>query len=358
MAKKQRESGIELLRIYAIMSVIVLHYFNGGIGGGINYVHGTLSNLTAHTFMSLTFCAVDLFVMISGYFLSANSNRKFSKIFFLLFEAAVVRIAVYLANVKLGYSDFSVGKLLECILFIGYFIVFYSIIYIVSPLINTVYKRFGKADCKKALIILFLLFSVISAVEAILASKNILGSTWTDISTVTKEGSFEGYTVVNFFLCYFVGGYLRHFHSEKKKFSKVFICFAVNTVLLIAWSYLNWQSALTYDNPLVIAEAAWLILMFKDFTFKSKIINELATSGFTCYLAHSFFLKFANIEKYASQSWYVLAIHVVITVVAIYLICYVIHKVYSLLTGWFVKLASPAIDKINITFTEKQTDTE
>lgn len=35
MAKKDRQSNIELLRILAIMGVIVLHYNNPIIGGGL-----------------------------------------------------------------------------------------------------------------------------------------------------------------------------------------------------------------------------------------------------------------------------------------------------------------------------------
>lgn len=36
MAKIERQSNIELLRILAIMGVIVLHYNNPVIGGGYN----------------------------------------------------------------------------------------------------------------------------------------------------------------------------------------------------------------------------------------------------------------------------------------------------------------------------------
>ncbi len=35
--RKLRDSNIELLRIIATMGVIVLHYINAGVGGGLKY---------------------------------------------------------------------------------------------------------------------------------------------------------------------------------------------------------------------------------------------------------------------------------------------------------------------------------
>lgn len=353
--KVARQSGIELLRIYAIMSVIVLHYFNAGIGGGTNYLHGTLSVFTGRMFLTLTFCAVDLFIMISGYFLSTNNKRSLSKTVFLIFEAAVLRTAFYIINAFTSHSPekITVAGILTNIVSLGYFIVFYSIIYLISPLINIGFNRLDKKNCQKAVITLFIIFSVISSILAILNSYEVFGNDWNKNSTVTNSGSFEGYTIVNFFLCYIIGGYIRHWHSQKIKASKLLLYFSINTVLLLAWSYFDWLSAFTYDNPFVIFEAALLILLFKDMKFKSKLINELATSGFTCYLVHIFFLKYIGIEKYASQNWYVLIAHVIVSVIGIYLICYVIHKVYSFCFGWISKLLSSRIDKISLTVYDK-----
>lgn len=344
--KKIRQSNFELLRIFAIMSVIVLHYFNGGIGGGMNCVHGTWSNLIAHLFLTLSFCAVDLFIMISGYFLSASSKRSFSKIFFLLFEAFILRTAQYIITALTTSQSITFSGILSCFFSIGYFIMFYSIIYLISPLINLMFTDNDGSRNRKILVLLFIFFSVIPSVASLLDSLGITDFSWTaGLCTVTKEGSFEGYSIVNFFLCYVLGGYIRHYHSDKKSFTKLFIIFSVNTILLLIWGYFDWYSAFTYDNPLVIFEGASLILLFNNFSFKSKVVNELSSSGFTCYLVHGVFLKYIQIEKYASGEWYVLLIHVILSVSLIYLICYVIHKIYTLCTGWIVKYVSPIIDK-------------
>ena len=353
VSKQTRRSGIELLRIYAIMSVIILHYFNGGIGGGTNYVRGTVSNFTARLFLSLAFCAVDLFVMISGYFLGASSKRSFSKIVFLLLEASIMRVALYIINAVIDSEPITAAGIFRTALSYGYFIVFYSVIYLISPLINAGFDRLDEKNSKKAISILFVLFAIIPAVAAVLSSYNVLGSNWTDISTITKEGSFEGFSVVNFFLCYTIGAYIRRWHNDEKKRVKVLALLFLNTAALLVWGYIDRESAYTYDNPLVILEAAFLLLFFKDLKFKNKVVNELASSGFTCYLIHVFFFRYIAIEKYASKSWYVLIVHVIICTVGIYLVCYAIHKVYGLCTGWLVKLLSPSIDKINLTIRTK-----
>ena len=64
MIKKERQSNIELLRIFLMLGVIILHY--NGVGAlysahGINY-------LIVIGLESLCICAVDLFMLISGYF--------------------------------------------------------------------------------------------------------------------------------------------------------------------------------------------------------------------------------------------------------------------------------------------------
>ena len=346
--KLTRQSGIELLRIYAILSVIILHYFNYSIGGGAKYIQGTISVFVWHLFLTLAFCAVDLFVMISGFFLSMNLKRSFGKIIFLLFEASVLRIILYIVNSLLYSETITAAGIVRAALIYGYFIVFYSIVYLLSPLINIGFNRLDEKNEKKAVILLFVLFSVVPAAAAVLSSYSVLGSDWTGICTITAKGSMEGYSIVNFFLCYVIGGHIRH-QKNKCSRKKVLFLFAFNTVALLIWGYINWQSAYTYDNPLVVLEAAFLLVLFKDLKFRSKIINELASSGFTCYLVHRIMLDYIAIEKYASKSWYILLLHLLLSSVAIYCICYVIHKIYCLCTEWFVRLLSPRIDKLNLT---------
>lgn len=61
-----RDSNIELLRIFAILGVIVLHYNNWSMGGGFSYVaSGSLNSRVLWSLEGLFICAVNLFVLIT-----------------------------------------------------------------------------------------------------------------------------------------------------------------------------------------------------------------------------------------------------------------------------------------------------
>ena len=77
MARKERQSNIELLRILAIMGVIVLHYNNPLIGRGITYAkEGSVNFYILYFLESLFACGVDLFMLISGYFMCESKKKS------------------------------------------------------------------------------------------------------------------------------------------------------------------------------------------------------------------------------------------------------------------------------------------
>ena len=75
MGKTARQSNIELLRILAIMGVIILHYNNPVIGGGIKFVEkNSMNYYVLYLLESLFACGVNLFMLISGYFMFESSK--------------------------------------------------------------------------------------------------------------------------------------------------------------------------------------------------------------------------------------------------------------------------------------------
>ena len=78
MSKRaDRQSNIELLRIFAACGVIILHYNNAKIGGGYAAVEDGSLNQGIMTFFELLFiCAVNLYVLISGYFMRSSMKRN------------------------------------------------------------------------------------------------------------------------------------------------------------------------------------------------------------------------------------------------------------------------------------------
>ena len=75
-----RQSNIELLRILAAFGVIVQHYNNPNIGGAIRAVIPRSPNAMILAFLHVgMICAVDLFILISGYFMRDTKKRDLLK---------------------------------------------------------------------------------------------------------------------------------------------------------------------------------------------------------------------------------------------------------------------------------------
>ena len=72
MNKKERNSGIELLRIFCAMSVFFVHYHDKS---SLVAQIPLLNEYTLVILKSLAISAVDTFLLISGYFLITTEKR-------------------------------------------------------------------------------------------------------------------------------------------------------------------------------------------------------------------------------------------------------------------------------------------
>ena len=95
-----RDSNIELLRISCIFGVIILHYANTEIGKALLYVNHESINYYVLMFMiNISICSVNLFMLISGYYLSNNFKAILIKPIKLLFAVVLFKLAIYFTNV-------------------------------------------------------------------------------------------------------------------------------------------------------------------------------------------------------------------------------------------------------------------
>lgn len=89
MSIKNRKSNIELLRIFACIGVIILHF----VGRGIKYFEGfSINSLLLYYIEAVSICSVDLFMLISGYFMCNQAQRSVKKIGRLLSQYWFVKI--------------------------------------------------------------------------------------------------------------------------------------------------------------------------------------------------------------------------------------------------------------------------
>lgn len=75
-----QKSNLNLLKILAALGVIILHYNHAEIGGAFGFVSlGSISSIWLNVSESICICAVNVFILISGYFLSKKDNQSIKR---------------------------------------------------------------------------------------------------------------------------------------------------------------------------------------------------------------------------------------------------------------------------------------
>ena len=336
-----RDSNIELLRIFAILGVIVLHYNNGSMGGGLEFVNKGSVNYYVMLFLQAVFiCGVNLFVLISGYFMCTSPRRSIVKPIQLLIQVAAFRVLVSVPG-WITSGMFSVKSLVNCLIPVNYFAILYVALYFVSPYINIILFSLDKRSLKYMLIISILLFSFWPTMVDVLQILTV--SEYNGLSTIGIDGSQLGYTIVNFVLLYIIGGYIRvrDIKAEEKKdikASRLCVGFIFFVALIMVWSIWNTSTAWAYCNPLVIIESVTLFLLFRKWNFKSKLINSMSKATFTVFLLHTIFLRWLHIPDFVNRNVFIMLLHVFVSCIAIYIICYFVWLIYDMLTKPIYKI--------------------
>lgn len=336
MKKVGRQSNIELLRIFAMCGVIVLHYNNESIGGGFAYA--TEVNLHILYFLESCFiCAVDLFILISGYFLCECQKRTLTKPFELLVQVIFFNEVLYFISTLIHRENISIKHVILRLIPVNWFVILYITLYLISTFINMMIQKAESTNMlSKLVFVMALLFSVYPTLVDMLGE--ISQKEYTGLSSIGAYGSQWGYSIVNFSLMYMIGAYLRK--KEFKHTNKVnhLVYFLVAAFFLMIWAVFNdkigffkERSAWEYCNPIVIFMAVEIFLVFKKTDIgPNKSVNGLANTSFTVYLLHPFFFRFIKISRFVTLNPFVMLLHIVTSTIAIYLACALIHEIYSM----------------------------
>jgi len=353
--KKERQSNIELLKIFSMIGVIILHYNNATIGNAFAYV--SMPSMKAYALYyleSMFICAVNVFMLISGYFMIESRKIDFRKPIRLLIQVVVFREFIYLLQVVLTDAVLSLGSVLANLLPASYFAVLYAAVYVLSPFVNKLMISLSRKKLRAFMIIALVLFSVWPFSVDVL--EKVKKTAFAGLSTIGMYGSQSGYTVVNFMLMYMIGAYL--------KITDIRWNTAVSGAVLVgSWTALfvfanrlikagiGVGLAWEYCNPLVILSAIAAFLLFKNIRIKSNpVINSLSKATFSVYLLNSvLILRFANTQRYVTGSGYVMLLHIVLTCTAICLFSWVAQMIYDRIAGPVYEWIDKRL-KIDMTF--------
>lgn len=338
---RQRQSNIELLRLTAMMMVLGLHTYSAP-----DVI--TLNSLTPRLCIdwfkeSACISAVNLFVLISGYFGIKWKLRGICSLLFQLFfiYTGSMIISMLIGNEQVSAMSF-IFRMSHGWFSSWWFTVIYIGLYLIAPMLNL----FAEKLSKRQLVYFLLVYFAYQTMSQLFAPYSFNG----------------GYSVLSFIGLYLIG----------RLFSKIdflsFRWFKSNT-LIVVWggvTLLLTMSTLlfailenrtganigdglfgmNYNNPIVIVQSIIGFLFFLTINIKSRIINWLACSALSIYLLHLYpgwkhsfidlgksFYQYDMFTQYSLQILLIIAVSITAVLIdKVRMACF--DKVYSIVERW------------------------
>lgn len=297
---KERESGIELLRIILMLQVIYLHVSNFGEFASVNTDWGGIHELIYWIHQTLCRCPVYVFMIISGYFSVTSKTtmqtvwKKAGTVYLpMIFYSLVLTLvtgATGLAEVRLGDI---IKSFLPLTSRTWYFMTIYLLVLILSPVINSALTKLSKKDFQILLGVLFFMFSLWQVASSVEPFSKVISVD--SVIETTKGRGLDG-----FLFMYIIGAYLRlHKEREEKIAWKYLFLYVGLAVLDIVIVYAtrgvpileNYAKIVNYNNaPIAVLQGVCLFLFFRTLRFKSKIINRISNHNLGVYMIHEHWL--------------------------------------------------------------------
>ena len=172
---KERNTNLDLLRIFSMFLIVFLHSIDHS---GVLEQAETCGNVTYY-YVRLTYglcqVCVNIYVMLSGYFL-VESKFRLHKLVTLWMQAAFYAFALKLIFMLSGLDDFSLISLAGCFFPIltgrYWFLTIYVGMYLVSPFLNILIRAMTRQQHGILNLCLFGLFSVWSSLHPAIAGMN------------------------------------------------------------------------------------------------------------------------------------------------------------------------------------------
>ena len=344
---KERYKGLDVLRCLLTVMIIVLHFNHRTMGGGFEYTSSKpFYFLTLAVLEAASIGAVNVYLLMSGFLMCESEKIRISKIVYLLLTVNMYAVFLYVVGSVLGVYPFDVKTAIKyLILPANYFLMLYCAVYILSPFINRMIKQLNQKQFQILVGIMLFLFCVWPTISTLAETK--LGINMFGTSFISMYGDDEGYTLVNFLMCYLIGAYIRKFGKRKKLFGQI-AGYLFSVILLTIGQYIT-ANVLDYCNVFVVINAVCLFNIFKNIELKNtKIFTFLAKSSFSVFVIHTNYLmlkvfwgKF-NIPVLCEQEYLLFLLGVAICVMAMYIACIIIDNICRVCVKPICKL----LDKI------------
>lgn len=286
--RRQRSSNLELLRIFAMLSIIAHHsVVNSGLTSTYDYLHPTAQQYFFEVWGMWGKTAINSFILISGYFLCKQTltwKRYVKLLFEILFYSYIIQLIFW----STGYEAFTLVGVVKPIVslfqsinsnFVASFMVFYAFV----PLYN---KLIGTLDQK-------------------MFQRFLLGILFVCTFTATFFHSSTMNEPFWYAVLYFIAAYFRLYPNKYTDSRKVaiagLILFAVlsiaSVVILIElgakfgnsyWGLRRYYFVSDSNKLLALGVGVFSFLTAKNMkSFTNKIINFFSAGTFAVLLIHA-----------------------------------------------------------------------
>lgn len=325
--KRERNYGIDLLRIVSMLMVVVLHVL--GQGGVLKSSEPLSLGYSVAWFLEIAaYCAVNCYALISGY-VGVNGRFKYSNIAYMWLQVAFYTVLISAVFAKLT-PEVTKMDILKAFFpvstsFYWYFTAYFAIFFF-TPIFNRALNALTAKQMYALAIAIIILFSVIPSIKK-------------------TDPFFEknGYSALWLALLYILGGIMNKCRiiEKVKGYVAVLGYFAV---IGITWaqkyfiekhnmSVIDGEklkvTLVSYVSPTILFAGIFLLIAFskiKVAKIPQKLIAFFAPLSFSVYLIHvhkhvwKFIMKDRFVE-YAEYGVFKLVLAVLGSALAIYLFC-------------------------------------
>ena len=284
---KERNYGIDLLRIVTMFMIVNLHVFwYGGILRSENLYFLSAKYNIVWILEIICYVAVNCYALISG-FVGIESKFKYSNIVLLWLRVVFYSISIYLVGCIFGIVDFNFNTLITfCFPAINskyWYFTAYFCLFFFMPILNSALKNMDYKVLKNTI---FMIIIVISVLPFIYAGDIFL----------TRNGS----SFVWLMILYLIGGFIKKYNLHNKISNRSMMILVIFCIILELGSacltgYLDLKgfkdfkyTLISYTSPTMLLSGIALLIIFSKLKVKSwrKIIAFLSPLCFSVYLIH------------------------------------------------------------------------
>ena len=274
-----RQSNFELLRIICMLMVVGGHIL---ISQSKMTEIGEMDYYIGNIYRSFAISAVDVFILITGYFGIHFDVRKImriqSQVFFYSLSIFLICCIIQIHQIEIKKDVLLVFP----IIFQRYwFITIYVLLLLICPLINRILKQLNQNQYTFLVLLICIVFYVWPTISYSVAAP-----------AITKD---SGYGIVNFVMLYIFGRYIHKCLPEKYISIKIWfillilsigLMYSANSMMTYFLGF-YYQQYISYDSIFCLFVAVSLFMLFRSIKFKSNIINFLAKNCFATYIIHA-----------------------------------------------------------------------